>query len=62
MQRLVAEKEKNPKNDLISDAIKQQVGVVITALQCSAVLPHVFDTAQCEVCDTCGWYCVLHSL
>lgn len=35
MQRLVAEKEKNPKNDLISDAIKQQVGVVITALQCS---------------------------
>lgn len=24
-QRLVAEKEKHPKNDLISDAIKQQV-------------------------------------
>jgi hypothetical protein len=34
MQRLVAEKEKNPKNDLISDAIKQQVSV-ITAVQCS---------------------------
>lgn len=62
MQRLVAEKEKNPKNDLISDAIKQQVGVVITALQCSTAarvlilrsakfVTHVVGTAYCTVCD-----------
>lgn len=28
MQRLVAEKENHPKDDLISDAIKQQVGAM----------------------------------
>jgi hypothetical protein len=33
MQRLVAEKEKNPKNDLISDAIKQQVRLKVRIFQ-----------------------------